>query len=113
MRSTVNNGVAAGQRPGRVRAGPGAAGRSVPGGASSDNAVMTARYAVLLRGINLGRARRVGMADLREALTGAGYGNVRTLLQSGNVVLDADAAPGQLAPALERVVEERFGFAVD
>lgn len=39
---------------------------------------------MLLRGINLGAARRVPMVRLRETLTRAGYEDVRTLLQSGN-----------------------------
>jgi len=43
----------------------------------------------LLRGINVGRARRIGMADLRRAIGGIGYANVRTLLNSGNVVYEA------------------------
>lgn len=72
-----------------------------------------ARYAVLLRGINLGRARRVAMADLRELLTSEGYGNVGTLLQSGNIVLDAPDPPDALARAIEMALEKRFGFAVD
>ena len=71
------------------------------------------RYAVLLRGINLGRARRVGMADLRDLLPEHGYGNVGTLLQSGNVVLDTEQSAGELGPAIELAIERRFGFAVD
>jgi uncharacterized protein (DUF1697 family) len=71
------------------------------------------RYAVLLRGINLGRSRRVAMADLRELLTAEGYGNVRTLLQSGNVVLDTDRSATALTGALEAALERRFGFPVD
>lgn len=72
-----------------------------------------ARYAVLLRGINVGKARRIGMADLRELLTAEGYRNVATLLQSGNVVLDADQSRDELGPAIEQAIEARFGFAVD
>ena len=51
-------------------------------------------YVALIRGINLGPARRVKMAGLRAALQDAGYDDVRTYLQSGNVVLrtDNDAA---------------------
>nr|WP_269440817.1 DUF1697 domain-containing protein [Micromonospora tarapacensis] len=56
-----------------------------------------ARHAVLLRGVNLGRAKRVGMADLRKLLTVEGYGNAATLLQSGNVVLGADQRADKLA----------------
>jgi uncharacterized protein (DUF1697 family) len=57
----------------------------------------------LLRGINVGRNRRIKMADLRDALTAAGFGRVRTLLQSGNVVLDAAGAP---AEEIERRVHD-------
>ncbi|MDX6437850.1 MAG: hypothetical protein QOF45_433 [Gaiellaceae bacterium] len=46
------------------------------------------RRIVLLRGINLGSRRRVGMADLRKLLDGHGYEDVRTHLQSGNVPAD-------------------------
>jgi uncharacterized protein (DUF1697 family) len=70
------------------------------------------RYAVLLRGINVGRAHRVPMAELRELLTAEGHAGVATLLQSGNVVLDAAAPAEGLAPAVERALAERFGFAI-
>jgi uncharacterized protein (DUF1697 family) len=62
----------------------------------------------LLRGINIASHNRVPMADLREHLSGLGFGDVRTLLQSGNVVLDADVAPDRLASDLERELAERF-----
>jgi uncharacterized protein (DUF1697 family) len=65
-------------------------------------------HVVLLRGINLGSHNRVPMAELREHLTALGYGDVRTLLQSGNVVLDADVAPERLAQEIEREVQARF-----
>ncbi len=42
-------------------------------------------HIALLRGINVGRAKRVAMSDLRALVSGLGYGNVRTLLNSGNV----------------------------
>ncbi|MGH3855119.1 MAG: DUF1697 domain-containing protein [Pseudonocardiaceae bacterium] len=57
-----------------------------------------AMYVALFRGINVGRAKRVAMADLRALFTDLGYDGVRTVLQSGNVVfhtagpLAADAA---------------------
>lgn len=63
----------------------------------------------LLRGINLGARNRVPMAELRKHLTSLGYGDVRTLLQSGNVVLDADVSPDRLAADLERELADRFG----
>ncbi|GAA0724847.1 DUF1697 domain-containing protein [Dokdonella soli] len=47
------------------------------------------RHVALLRGINVGRAKRVAMADLRTLLGSLGYANVRTLLNSGNAVFDS------------------------
>jgi uncharacterized protein (DUF1697 family) len=48
------------------------------------------------------------MAELREHLSGLGYGDVRTLLQSGNVVLRAGVAPERLARDIQSEVEARF-----
>lgn len=59
-------------------------------------------HIALIRGINVGRNKRVAMADLRALLTDLGYGDVRTLLQSGNAVF---TAPGPAA-AVGRAIEE-------
>lgn len=69
---------------------------------------MTTQVA-FLRGINVGSHNRIAMADLRKLLTELGYGDARTLLQSGNVVLTAGARPDDLARELEREIEGRFG----
>ncbi len=50
------------------------------------------RSVALIRGINVGRAKRVAMGALREALAQRGMARVETLLNSGNVVFEA--APG-------------------
>ena len=68
---------------------------------------------VLLRGINLAGRRRVGMADLRELLAGHGYEDVRTHLQSGNVLLSSPLAGARLEQALERQLADGLGFEVD
>jgi uncharacterized protein (DUF1697 family) len=70
------------------------------------------RQVALLRGINLGAKRRVPMADLRERLGGAGYGDVQTYLQSGNIVLDSKLKPAKLAGALGAELAEWYGFEV-
>ncbi|HEY7961206.1 MAG TPA: DUF1697 domain-containing protein [Solirubrobacteraceae bacterium] len=67
------------------------------------------RQIALLRGVNVGGHRRVAMADLRALLGSRGYGDVRTLLQSGNVVLSAAAAPRELACELEREIAGALG----
>ena len=46
-------------------------------------------FVALLRGINVGKANRVPMADLRAVLSGLGFSKVATLLNSGNVVFHA------------------------
>ena len=67
------------------------------------------RQVALLRGINLGSVRRVPMPALRDLLGGLGYGQVRTLVQSGNVVLESDLSPDRLAKDLGKVIAAEFG----
>ena len=71
-----------------------------------------ARHVLLLRGINLGPSRRVPMAELRALLTDAGYGNVATYVQSGNIVLDSAAKPAELESSVATLIRDRFGFDV-
>lgn len=61
-------------------------------------------FVALLRGINVGSAKRIPMDTLREVLESKGLRNVRTSLQSGNVVFESDARPP--ASELEAVVLE-------
>jgi len=70
-------------------------------------------HIALLRGINVGGNRRVGMPRLREVLTEAGLDNVRTLLQSGNVVADSRSSPTRVRSEIEAAIEAEFGFHVD
>ena len=72
----------------------------------------TTRYVALLRGINVGKARQIGMPRLAEVLTGRGHANVRTHLRSGNVVLDSPLGEAELVADLEQAIEKEFGFAV-
>jgi uncharacterized protein (DUF1697 family) len=68
------------------------------------------RQIALLRGINLGSHKRVGMGPLRELLARLGYGDVRTYLQSGNVVLTSPASPERLQRELEQQIAEELGL---
>jgi uncharacterized protein (DUF1697 family) len=72
-----------------------------------------ARLIVLLRGINLGARNRISMPELRGALEDAGYDDVRTYLQSGNVVLTSTASAKKVARECERLVTKRFGLEID
>jgi uncharacterized protein (DUF1697 family) len=68
------------------------------------------RQIVLLRGINLASRRRVDMAALRDLLTGLGYDDVKTYLQSGNVVLTSGARAARLERRLEREIAAKLGL---
>jgi uncharacterized protein (DUF1697 family) len=71
------------------------------------------RYVALLRGINVGGSKKVAMADLRALLSGLGYTNVRTHLQSGNAVLTSPSRdPQQLAGKIENRIKDRLGMSV-
>jgi uncharacterized protein (DUF1697 family) len=70
-------------------------------------------HVALLRGINLAAKRRVAMADLRAWLTGLGYEDVRTLLQSGNAVFRTGKRPATVRKELEATLAEKAGFPVD
>jgi uncharacterized protein (DUF1697 family) len=67
---------------------------------------------IMLRGINLGPTRRVPMAELRALFGEAGYADVRTYVQSGNVVLESAAKPAELEREAAALITERFGFEV-
>ena len=64
-----------------------------------------ARYAALLRGINVGGRNKVAMADLRELASALGHADVATYIQSGNLVFSsAEPDPAALADELEREI---------
>lgn len=73
---------------------------------------MSGRQVALLRGINVGRAKRVAMADLREIFEALGYRDVRTLLNSGNIAFTSTRAASKAAAAgVERAITARLQVA--
>jgi uncharacterized protein (DUF1697 family) len=69
-----------------------------------------ARLIVLLRGVNIGPRNRVPMPKLRNLLEEAGFEDVRTYVQSGNVVLSSTASAAQVARECERQIRKAFGL---
>lgn len=68
------------------------------------------RYVALFRGINVGKAKRIAMADLRVLLTKLGFSDVQTLLNSGNAVFTgAREDPADLALRLRAAVAKKLG----
>jgi uncharacterized protein (DUF1697 family) len=68
------------------------------------------RHIALLRGVNLGRNRRLLMADLRGVVERLGYDDIRTHLQSGNIVLTCAKKPGTVKRELEGAIADELGL---
>jgi uncharacterized protein (DUF1697 family) len=64
----------------------------------------------MLRGINVGAHNRISMPALRTALGDAGFEDVLTYLQSGNVVLSSSAKADAVARKTERLIAKEFGL---
>lgn len=70
-------------------------------------------FVALLRGINVGKGKRVPMAELRALFGALGYADVVTLLNSGNVVFRAEGGrPARHAAAIAEAIRERLGVEV-
>jgi len=67
------------------------------------------KYAVFLRGINVG-GRVVKMADLKACLESIGLQNVKTILQSGNVVFESDQNTDKLKRTIEEALTKTFNY---
>lgn len=66
-------------------------------------------HVALLRGINVGKAKRVAMGDLRALCEGLGYGDVKTLLNSGNVIFSAPRADVKAAAKIQKEIATQLG----
>ena len=71
-----------------------------------------ARHVLLMRGINIGSRNRIAMPELRAALEDAGFADVRTYVQSGNVVASAGGSADAAAKRCAKVIADRFGLEI-
>jgi uncharacterized protein (DUF1697 family) len=70
-------------------------------------------WIALLRGINVGRNKRISMADLRDLVVSLGYTDVRTHLQSGNAIFAApERKPAVLEQQLSAAIKRAAGMDV-
>jgi uncharacterized protein (DUF1697 family) len=68
-------------------------------------------FVALLRGVNVGGANRLPMPALKELFALAGASRIETLIQSGNVIFQADQSQGaDIAETVRRQIQRRFGF---
>ncbi|GAC1461229.1 MAG: DUF1697 domain-containing protein [Vulcanimicrobiaceae bacterium] len=70
----------------------------------------SSQYVALLRGINVGGKNKVPMAELRVAFEDAGYADVRTYIQSGNVLFGATGSGASLEAEIEAMLEHHLGY---
>ena len=71
------------------------------------------RYIALLRGINISGRNRIEMPLLKQEFIALGHENVRTHLNSGNIIFDCpDSDPGAIADAIHMMIEEKFGLGI-
>lgn len=71
-------------------------------------------YVALLRGINVGGKNKVVMSELREQIAAEGFGHVRTYINSGNLLFEAegDAPRENVAQAVEDVLARHYDFPI-
>ena len=77
-------------------------------------------YVALLRGINVGGKNKVVMSDLREQIAARGFDSVRTYINSGNLLFEAEAEVGAgtntpreaVAQIVEDVLARRYDFPI-
>jgi uncharacterized protein (DUF1697 family) len=87
----------------------GASSAAAPSGGEAD----AMRYVAFLRGINVGGHASIHMADLIKTLQQAGFDNVTTYVQSGNVIFDSGTGnTGAIAKKLEDLIETQFNAQV-
>lgn len=66
------------------------------------------KYVALLRGINVGGKNKVSMPSLRNYLEKAGYRNVRTYINSGNVLLESSLDKKAVSSSIENILVQNF-----
>lgn len=70
-------------------------------------------YIALLRGINVGGHKKIPMAELRELLSKSGFENVKTYIQSGNIILQTRLSNREkVEKQIQKSIKDQFGFEV-
>ena len=69
-------------------------------------------YVALLRGINVGGNNKVVMSELRAQIAAAGFGHVRTYINSGNLLFEAEAPREDVAQRVEDLLASRYDFPI-
>ncbi len=70
------------------------------------------KFVALLRGINVGGNNKVSMKDLKASLEEAGFTDVLTYINSGNVILSSSLSTSEVNDLVEKTIKKTFGFVV-
>lgn len=70
------------------------------------------RYAALLRGINISGKNKIPMADLKKGFEEIGYTQVKTYLNSGNILFDSDEDTDEMQKKIETMIRERYALEI-
>lgn len=70
------------------------------------------RYVLLLRGINVGGKNKVVMSELKEFLKRAGFSDVDSYINSGNLFFASDESVENIVLKVEKVLEENYEFVI-
>ena len=70
------------------------------------------QYVGLLQGINIGKHKRIAMSDLKTIVENLGHSDVKTHLNSGNVVFTAEGSNDDLARVIEGAITSQLGIDV-
>ena len=71
------------------------------------------KYVAFLRGINVGGKNKIKMETLGEVISALGFQNVKTYINSGNVIFEtAEADDRKIAEKIERAIENEFGLKI-
>ncbi|MEL6303779.1 MAG: DUF1697 domain-containing protein, partial [Bacteroidota bacterium] len=69
-------------------------------------------YIILLKGVNVGGNNRIKMAEFRGHLLKKGLKNVKTYIQSGNIVLSYDSSLAEVKKRVLEVLTQDYGYTV-
>lgn len=70
-------------------------------------------YIVLLKGINVGGQKKIKMADLKLLLEKAGFGEIRTYIQSGNLIFKSTMDSQEIAERIHQIIKHNYGFEME
>lgn len=70
------------------------------------------KYFALLRGINVGGNKKVSMEELKDYFTDEGFTNITTILNTGNIVFDAQKGLKSIQKQVDELLEKNYDFSI-